>query len=132
VRLIDLDPTFVRYEEREETWQRVVGDPLMWKAGDPTELKTGPRAYTVPVETLAEAQGIRFVCPKCAGGSGHRCDVSFAGRGVPDHLGSQTDKGAPSRWSVSGTGFEDLTLQPSIQLIGGCNWHGYLLNGDAT
>lgn len=135
MRLRDLDPTFIRYESRIETWERVIGDPLTWKQGDPTEQVTGPREHMVPVETLAEAQGIFFQCPKWAGqkgpGSGHYVQVTFAGRGATDAQGCHGKNGEPTRWQVSGTGFDDLTTKPSILLQGGCGWHGFITNGDA-
>jgi hypothetical protein len=52
----------------------------------------------------------------------------FKGRGVPDDEFS-----GPGRWDVSGTGFEDLTLIPSVHLTGeGCGWHGHVQNGEVT
>lgn len=90
------------------------------------------------VDTLADAHGILFLCPVCftanAGPVGtHAVLVTFAGRGVPDHLGSHNDKGKPSRWSVEGTGLSDLTTRPSIHLKGApCNWHGYITAGDVS
>jgi hypothetical protein len=93
------------------------------------------------VDTLAEAQGIWFLCPKCFAANGgavgtHAIDVSFAGRGVADNQGSHGRDGQPTRWAVSGTGFEDLTLSPSIDLAGrdgkGCCWHGFVTHGEAA
>jgi Family of unknown function (DUF6527) len=141
MKLIDLKPKFVRYEERQETWRRLKPgiDPLRgnW-TDDDFEDFTGMREYSIYVETIAEAQGIWFLCPKCfADNSGpvgtHRCNVTFAGRGVPDHLGSHNEANQPSRWTVAGTEFANLTLSPSIALSGGgCAWHGWITNGDAT
>jgi hypothetical protein len=96
------------------------------------------------VETLAEAQGVMFQCPKCAAGKpieeedgrrfvrgAHMVLCWFNGRGVPD---SQQPK--PGRWNPSGAGLDDLTFVPpgavSVQLLGGCDWHGFVSNGDAT
>jgi hypothetical protein len=136
VKLRGLDPWFIRYETKVESYSRVIGDPLTWKSGDPTETVTGPREYMVRVETLAEAQGIFFRCPKCANGNGHGhghyCQVTFAGRGVADTQGCHGKNGEPTRWQVSGTGLDDLTTTPSILLYGGCEWHGFITNGDAT
>ena len=102
-----------------------------------------PTPTTHPlVETLAEAGGIMFLCPLCyikhGGAEGtHRVLVWFEGRGVP--------RGAVPlpRWRVSGTGMEDLSLSPSIQLLAPempgvprdqveCRWHGFVRGGDAT
>lgn len=126
MRLSDLEPRFVRYESKIETYDVIVGDPSTWhQRGEPTEPKTGPREYIVNAESLDQAQGLWFLCPKCGN---HQCQVTFEGRGVPATLGTQNDKG-PVRWTVSGTSFEDLTITPSILLIGGCGWHGFIRAG---
>jgi hypothetical protein len=109
MRLIDLDPQFHRYETRDG------------------------REHLIKVDTLAEAQGLQLDCPKCQPYP-HGVIVTFRDRGALDHQGSQTHKGKPSRWAVSGRSFEDLTLQPSIDCThgGGCTWHGFITNGDVT
>jgi hypothetical protein len=53
-------------------------------------------------------------------------------RGVPDDA-----KPGPGRWSLVGTGFDDLTLDGdggsrSVLLLGGCAWHGFVTNGEVT
>jgi hypothetical protein len=86
------------------------------------------------VDTLAEAQGIWFLCPLCFTKNGgsvgtHSVDVTFEGRGAADDQGSHDSTGKPSRWSVSGTCMDDLCLAPSILLAGpGCGWHGFVGN----
>lgn len=138
MKLAELEPEFVRHESRIETWTRIVGDPLTWKPGDPTEEYTGPRHYQVTVDTLAEAQGIHFLCPKCFEKNGgtvgtHGVCCWSRSRGVPDDV----DPG-PGRWVLDGTGIDDLTLNAeasqtrSVQLEGGCAWHGYITNGEVT
>lgn len=77
------------------------------------------------VETVAEAHGVRFDCPKCHSASGHGVLVGFEGRNPPEPL-SRGANGQPTQWHVSGTGLDDLVLSPSIQLLGGCNWHGFV------
>ncbi len=84
------------------------------------------------VQSAAEAQGVRFLCPKCFAEAGspigtHSVLVPFKDRDVPDDA-------MPSmpRWIVSGTSFDDLTTTPSILLVGGCEWHGFITNGDVT
>lgn len=137
MKLTDLEPEFVRYEMRIDTWTRCLGDPLTWKSGDPTEEVTGPREYKIRGVAFAEAQGIHFLCPLCFAKNGgpigtHACDVTFTDRGVPDDLGSQNKEGKPVRWTVSGTTFEHLTTTPSILLEDGCGWHGFITNGEVT
>jgi hypothetical protein len=58
---------------------------------------------------LTDADGIRFLCPKCYAAKGgavgtHFVLCWFAGR-VPD-----SEKPGPGRWVPSGTGIEDLTF----------------------
>ncbi len=86
---------------------------------------------------FSAAQGVVFVCPLAgqASCSGHSILVWFAGRGVPDAAAPEP------RWSASGTGLDDLTLSPSINLdvppkeggqARGCRWHGHVRDGDAS
>jgi hypothetical protein len=83
----------------------------------------------------AEADGICFLCPKCFAANGgtvgtHAVICWFVGR-VPDSLEPK-----PGRWNPSGTGLEDLTFIPpgavSVLLTAGCNWHGFVTNGEAA
>lgn len=135
MKLVDLEPLLYRYESRIEAYSVIDGDPETWnQRGCPTKQKTGPRIYRQLVHTLPEAQCVVFLCPKCfADGAGkygcHYCEVTFADRGVAPEMGSQ-NKGHPTRWNVAGTGVHDLTTTPSIQLIGGCAWHGWITAGE--
>jgi hypothetical protein len=137
MKLRDLDARFIRYEDRIEKYEQVLGDPRTWKHGDPTETITGPRTYLVPVPTLAEAHGIVFDCP-CATcrqpeSFSQRVEATFLGRGVADDKGSHNKAGKPTRWVVvSGSGLDDLTLQPSIQIEDACKWHGFVTAGVAA
>lgn len=113
MRLLELEPQFMRYEDRDDSH------------------------YTIPVNSLSEAQGIWFLCPKCfvqnKGNIGtHMVDVTFAGRGALDSQGSHGNDGKPTRWVVSGTDFSNLTLQPSVLLEGGCAWHGFVTQGNIS
>jgi hypothetical protein len=90
------------------------------------------------VQTLAEADGIMFLCPLCfqknGGAAGTHCVmVTFAGRNVPDEAGSRGNDGKPTRWTAAGTSMDDLVLTPSIALNqngtaddGLCHWHGFV------
>jgi len=89
--------------------------------------------------SMAEAQGLLFLCPLCFAKNGgavgtHGIICWSRSRGVPD---SQDPK--PGRWTFEGTGFEDLTVNGdppgnarSILLLGGCGWHGFITNGEAA
>lgn len=138
MRLTTLEAYFVRYQARVEPKNFIVGDPATWRArGCPSERRIVKVHYTIKVETLAEAQGLQFLCPACFiknnGSIGtHWCGVTFEGRGAQPEQGSQNKDGKPTRWTVSGTGLNDLTTRPSILLEGGCNWHGYITNGEVS
>lgn len=131
MRLRDLDARFLKRKEVVETWQRVREDGTVYDF-------TGPRERSHHVDTLAEADGIMFLCPLCFKASGahdgvgvHSVICWFEDK-VPD-----TTTPGPGRWKPQGTGFDDLTFVPgkgstSVQLLGGCNWHGYVVNGDAA
>jgi len=85
-------------------------------------------------ELREKAQGLLFDCPLL---DGHSIIVWFANSGVP------TEASPHFRWAVVGTGIDDLTLQPSINLDvkytdekgvqhdPGCRWHGFVINGFA-
>lgn len=89
-----------------------------------------PRETHRRVEGLAEAHLIRFLCPLCfeqnGGAAGtHMVIVPFANRGCPT-VPMRNRAGDPVWWQVAGTGLHDLVLTPSVQLLGGCNWHGFV------
>ena len=136
MRLIELEPHFIRYRDAQEPRDFIVGDHATWRArGCPSETRVTTVRYRERVEWLGGAQGVTFLCPKCfaanRGSVGtHWCEVTFAGRGVLPDQGSHNAAGEPVRWHVSGTGLADLTLSPSILLQGGCNWHGHIERGE--
>lgn len=140
MRLIDLEPCFLRYEERLDTWTEVDRQPGPGEDAStvPHHQVTGMKAYFPFVDTIDQAQGVEFLCPKCfAANNGpigtHAVICWSRSRGVPD----SADPG-PGRWRLVGTGFHDLSLMEepgksrSVQLIGGCAWHGFVTNGDAA
>lgn len=141
MKLVDLEPCFVRWEDQPYTGDFVAvgydtdtdeGHAAWAAAGMPTERRTEMRERQIEVATLTEAQGIRLMCPVCRD---HGLAVAFAGRGVLEHHGSHDRNGKPSRWQVSGTGFDDLTLHPSVDLTGPVRpncWHGWIKSGAVT
>lgn len=144
MRLTELEPQFLRFEERIETQKRhkadgYMDDPAHVHTDECWEDYTGPQQYFPMVYTLADAQGIEFLCPKCFAENGGRVGTHAVicwsrSRGVPDHAHP-----APGRWMLEGTGYHDLTLNGdppgnarSVLLLGGCDWHGFITNGEVT
>lgn len=96
----------------------------------------GGHAY---VDTLAEAQGIFMLCPRCLKDKGTNIGVHSilmwrANCGVPEE---QTP--GPGRWAFSGSGLDDLTLagvnghSDSIFIgPGGCEAHFYIRQGQVV
>jgi hypothetical protein len=108
VRLVDLRPFLVRYV--------VEGDRILHRV----------------VQTVAECQGIRFYCP--LPGCNHQIVCWSRSRGVPEDATP-----GPGRWKIEGDNLGDLTLNAeapggarSVQLNGGCNWHGFVTKGLVT
>lgn len=142
MRLTELKPCWYRYEPRL-TEVQVLRDGIDSLRGNFTdadfETRVEPRAVHIRVETIAEAQGVRFLCPKCFAANGgsvgtHGVLCWSRSRGVPDDA-----RPGPGRWKLDGTSFEDLTLNAdppswarSVALAGGCAWHGHVTNGDAV
>jgi hypothetical protein len=115
MRLLALDPQFIAYVQRHDEGVR--------------------RNFKVPVRTLPEADGISFRCPVCAVDGkelsrfAHFVVCWFEGR-VPDDA-----EPGPGRWNPRGHGYKDLSFVPgvkskSVQLLGGCNAHFHLTDGE--
>lgn len=90
------------------------------------------------VDRLDDAHGLLFQCPKCAEGkpvstngasrfvqSVHYVICWFEGRVV------ETILPGPVRYTPTGRGIDDLTLHPSVEVHGGCRWHGVIKDGQA-
>ena len=67
--------------------------------------------------------GIGFDCP--CGKCGERAFIPFRN---PVH-GDDPIETENHTWERIGETFENMTLKPSIQRMGGCRWHGFLTNG---
>lgn len=74
-----------------------------------------------------EVYGIEYRCPcrdpQCA--MGGRCVVPTKSNFTED---STCADSRARGWDITGTGFEDVTLSPSIHHVG--HWHGWLRNGE--
>jgi len=70
-------------------------------------------------------QGVVFLCPKC---KDHYLGVWFVN---PVDGKEPWAGGSGHRWTRAGDTFETLTLTPSIQIVLGCKWHGFITKGEA-
>jgi hypothetical protein len=142
MKLTELEPRFLRYEQRLDTWTVVDRQPDREKGETcesvPHHQVTGMRTFWPIVDTLAAAQGVEFLCPKCFAANGgavgtHAVICWSRSRGIPDAASP-----GPGRWRLTGTGFGDLSLMEepgqsrSVLLLGGCAWHGFVTNGDVA
>lgn len=109
MKLLDLEPQFLKYEPRDGF------------------------EYLVYVDSIAEAQGVWFLCPKCWKKNGGRVGTHAVlcwNPSVPPTLDPK-----PGRWNLVGTGLHDLSLvagSSSIKLTAGCEWHGFIKAGEVT
>jgi hypothetical protein len=107
---------------------------------EPEWLRITAPGHWLKVPTIAQAQGVKFVCPVCWVTNGGRIGTHSVvcwsrSRGVGDD-----ESPKPGRWMLVGTSFEDLTLDGdppgaarSVLLTGpGCGWHGFITNGEVT
>ena len=82
------------------------------------------------VDTLAGADGVEFLCPKCFAANNGRIGTHAVicwSPAVP-----QETSPTPGRWEMHGTGIDDLTLvagSSSVQLMGGCAAHFFVRDG---
>lgn len=80
--------------------------------------------------TAAQADGIRFLCPKCYRAGGGVVGVHSIVCWFVDRVPADALPG-PGRWRAAGGDFTDLTLAPSIHLTSeGCGWHGFVAHGE--
>jgi hypothetical protein len=135
MKLTELEPRFLRYETKRELMPFAEGPPI--GDGPPaTVWREADRVFMRYVNSIEDAQGIKFLCPKCfaenKGPIGTHVVICWSrSRGVPEHAEPK-----PGRWSLVGTGYNDLTLNGdppgnarSVLLTDGCRWHGFITNG---
>ncbi len=82
------------------------------------------------VDTFDDAQGVFFLCPKCYAANGGSVGTHAVICWSPK--APATIPPGPARWTMTGTGLDDLSLSPSVQLTSGCMWHGFVTDGKAT
>jgi hypothetical protein len=126
VKILDYDHTrFIRYEA--EISDGLTHSGVTTPAGEIIE-------HLIRVDTLAEAHGVWTPCPLCCR-VGHPHGVLSFFPNAPLHPDTDLGKnkaGQDVRWTPTGTSLADLTLSPSIQIQGGCNWHGWIQNGETV
>lgn len=129
MKLLDLEPKFLRWERRRET-VTVANDPANFPIGGSRE-EERDQLYYIVVDTLAEAWGVEFLCPKCfeenKGPVGTHMVICWSPV-VPLDISP-----GPGRWELKGTGLHDLSLvagSSSVKLEGGCNAHFMVENGE--
>lgn len=98
---------------------------------EPEFLKREDSHHFRRVETIEEADGVCFLCPKCfkanGGSVGTHAVICWA-PGVP-----QDTSPTGGRWELRGTGVHDLTLvagSSSVQITGGCKAHFFVRDGN--
>lgn len=120
MRLLGLEPCFVR----REICACYVGAPECRTVSAHTE-----HEWHLPVEAIADADGVMFLCPTCvrnSGSVGVHCVLCWRPR-VPADVAPK-----PGRWEFHGTGLADLTLSAgssSILLQSGCAAHFFIERG---
>ncbi len=124
MKLRELEAEFIRYIPRAPTKDELALNP-QWSATHIID------CFQIEGVQMSESHGLLFICPKSrVEGKDHYIQLYFAGSPVPDRLG-KNKKGNAVRWTASGTGLGDLSLQPSILEECDCGWHGFVTNGDA-
>jgi hypothetical protein len=140
--VLDLEARFLRHAVRVEKRRFVKPEAIAERPNGPyTDVDTfereGPAEYIPTVDTLAEADGVWFLCPKCYAANGgpvgtHGVICWFVGK-VSDDVDPK-----PGRWTPTGTCLDDITFVPSegrshsVLLMGGCGWHGFVVAGAAS
>jgi hypothetical protein len=125
VKLTELFPQFLKIVEISKEQE-----------GDDGRQGPGPFYDLVPVDALAEADGIRFTDPRWAESHpgqdgrelGESIYVAFAGHD-PKGLISRGTDGQPTAWAVAGSGYADLRLTPSVfsdPKGTPPGWHGFI------
>jgi hypothetical protein len=105
-------------------------DPMRLLDLRPQFMKVIDATHFQNVDSIGEADGIRFLCPKCFAvqmNGGIHSIFCWRPR-VP-----QTIRPTPGRWEFEGTGYADLSLvaaSSSILLTGGCAAHFHITNGE--
>jgi hypothetical protein len=82
--------------------------------------------------------GLTFLCPHCRAtrigakvvAIPTRAQMIIFARDFPGNAGAIVPMKPEFRWTVSGTGFGDLTITPSIDASESGHWHGLIRDGE--
>lgn len=97
----------------------------------PEWLRTGPEGHRRGVPR-AEANGVWFLCPKCFEANGGPVGTHAVTCHEPS-VSPEDEMVGPGRWTMTGGGFDDLTLsaqQSSVHLLSGCGAHFFVEAGN--
>lgn len=124
MKLKDLEAKFIKYAPYPDTWIEI-------HDGVESEV-SGIRQSWKIVDTLAEADGVQFLCVGCfiknKGAIGTDSVICWFKGKVPDTLDPK-----PGRWNPEGTSLEDLTfVGPGAFSVAHPHWHGYVEHGEAN
>lgn len=94
-------------------------------------VELAPRWYS----TSGDARhGMTFDCPHCPG-SGCRLAIALHVDGTnfdPDPSNPQQFAAGETVWTIArGSGFDDISLTPSVDASAHGHWHGFITNGEA-
>jgi hypothetical protein len=102
------------------------------------------------MDSIDGAQGVMFQCPKCAEGQepfekdgrrgfrGAHYVICWFTNPINAPRVADDVNPKPGRWNAAGTSLDDLTfVGPGATSVlmtspGGCGWHGFVTNGDAS
>lgn len=99
-------------------------NPKWVNAGGAGIFKVDPATKEKIPSPARHGVGVSFDCP--CGTCEDQCFIPF--EIALD--GQEWVSDGQARWKRTGDTFETLTLEPSIQRVGGCGWHGHIINGE--
>lgn len=74
--------------------------------------------------------GLVFLCPICKGTKQNNPDDHCHHVGVRFSNPLDGAPAYPRGWHRTGETLETITLAPSIMMLDGCKWHGFVENGE--
>jgi hypothetical protein len=126
MRLVDLDPEWVTYGEHGGLGR--YGDMHSHVAYHPDSLGEVDSPDTSIA--MPQADGVMFLCPTCFKKNGGAIGTERVVVWFRDRAAVPADAlPGPGRWVATGDSFDDLTLQPSVN-VDHEHWHGFVRAGE--